>query len=79
MEFVYPPVGEITPVEIEILDSTLPALALGDDTPLLRALEAMLHARVDAQGWQHYEALSPDAKREVLDGIRSEIPLLPQD
>lgn len=42
-----PPVGELRPVEIEILYAALPALALGDNRPLLNALEAILHARVD--------------------------------
>jgi hypothetical protein len=79
MEFVYPPVGELTPVEIEILDSTLPALALGNDTPLLDALEAILHKRLDERDWERYLALSPEEKQAVLDGIRSEIPLLPQN
>jgi len=71
-----PPVGELTPVEIEILDATLPAVALGDDTPLLHAIEAILHARVSQGGWETYERLPRDEKLAVLDKVRARIPLL---
>lgn len=71
-----PPMGELTSVEIEILDATLPALAMGDDTPLLRGLEAILHARVTQGDWDSYERLLPDEKLAVLDKVRARIPLL---
>lgn len=74
-----PPVGELTPVEIEILDAALPALALGDDTPLLHALEAILHARVSQHGWETYERLPQDEKLAVLDKVRARIPLIPEN
>lgn len=74
-----PPVGELTPVEIEILDAALPALALGDNTPLLNALEAILHARMDQQGWETYERLTEEEKYAALDKVRKEIPLIPQN
>lgn len=71
-------IGELTPIEIEILDATLPALALGDDTPLLRGLEAILHARASEGDWARYERLAQRDKAAVLDGVRSQIPLLAQ-
>jgi hypothetical protein len=78
MESIFPPVGELMPVEIEILDATLPALALGDDTPLLQALEAILHARVSQHQWDAFEHLSQDGKLAVLDQVRAQIPLIAQ-
>ena len=74
-----PPVGELTPVEIEIVDATLPALALGDNTPLLDALEAILHARANQQEWERYQGLSSDEKLDVLNQVRDQIPLIPHD
>jgi len=71
-----PPVGELTPFEVEILDSTLPAVALGDDTPLLHAMEEILYARVSRGGWETYQRLPQDEKLAVLDKVRARIPLL---
>ena len=71
-----PIIGELTPVEVEILDSTLPAIALGDDTPLLNALEAIVRTRLSRDEIETYERLPPDEKGRVLDKARSQIPLL---
>jgi len=73
-----PYIGPLTPLEIEILDATLPALAMGDDTPLLQALETILHARISPGHWARYERLSGAEKAAVLDGVRAQIPLLGQ-
>ena len=80
MESDLPPaIGELTPVEIEILDAALPAVALGDDAQLLQGLEAILRARISQQDWERYQALPSDAKLTVLDRLRAQIPLIAHD
>jgi hypothetical protein len=72
-----PEIGPLSPEEIEIIDAALPALAMEDDAPLLRVLEAILFKRCTEPEREHFRGLSSDEQLKVLDEVRGQIPMLP--
>lgn len=71
-----PPIGALSPTEIDIIDAATPALALADDTPLLTAMEAILRNRCNDEERRYYDALPPEEKRKVLDEVRDQMPIV---
>jgi hypothetical protein len=74
----YPEIGPLSPEEIEIIYSTLPALAMENDAPLLMALEAILFKRCTEAQREHFRSLDREEQMKVLDEVRAQIPMLPE-
>jgi hypothetical protein len=74
-----PPAGPLSPVELELIQSSMLGLATGDNGPLLQVLEAILHTRASAEQWQQYEQLDADEKLAVLQEFEQDIPGIPHD
>jgi hypothetical protein len=74
-----PPVGPLSPVEFELIQAIMPALATGDNGPLLEVLEAILHTRASAAQWAAYEQLDADEKLAVLQQFEQDIPGIPHE
>jgi hypothetical protein len=71
-----PEIGLLTEDEIRLIDACLPALALGDDTMLLEALQALLRHHCSPEDWAYYESLPPEQQQAALDGVRAQIPMI---
>jgi hypothetical protein len=71
-----PEIGPITEDEVRLIDAALPSIALGDGTPLLETLQAILHHRCSPDQWAYYESLPPELQHEVLDRVRMQIPMI---
>jgi hypothetical protein len=74
----FPEIGPLSPEEIEIIYSTLPALAMENDVPLLTALEAILFRRCTEPQREHFRSLDSEEQMKVLDEVRAQIPMLPE-
>jgi hypothetical protein len=71
-----PPIGLLEPIEVELIDAAIPSVATGNDTPLLNALEAIMHTRMTPEQWARYLELPDEQRRAILRGVAQEIPAI---
>ncbi len=71
-----PDIGPLNEDEILLIDASLPALALGDNSVLEVTLQAILHRHCSAEQWQYYESLPPELREAALDRVRAQIPMI---
>ena len=69
-----PPIGQLNDEERQFILEALPALAAGDERPLLLALKDLLESRVSEQEYEEYQELFESDQRAILQRVAEQIP-----
>lgn len=71
-----PPIGQLSEEEHQDIASSLPALATGDDAPLLQVLKELLESRVSEQEFDDYQEFFERDRRAILQRVAKQVPEL---